>query len=162
MSLLVLIRLLALSTMPSILLLLRASASVKVSMFLIALCSNSWLAAITASALPSVSRTADDRSWPALDSAFKVGSSPSLAASGGEEASTPFSDTEAMPVRPLNSSVTRVSERIGVALSMDKSAATWAGSLVSSRVVTSPTRMPLNSTGAPTRKPVTEPSKITR
>ncbi len=109
-----------------------------------------------------VSRTAVPMS-PAVEAARKVGRPPLFGgATAGEEAVAPFSDTEAMPVRPACSSVTIVSERIGVDGVTETTAATSDGLSVRRISVTSPTRMPLNRTGPPTRRPDTEPSKTIR
>ena len=80
-----------------------ASVSLNVSRFAIALCTASWLAAMSASALASTSRAACIMSWLAPMSAFKVGGSPSSFSSNGVVAEMPLSDTEAMPVKPVNS-----------------------------------------------------------
>ena len=115
-----------------------------------------------ASALARVSRTAVPMS-PAVEAARKVGRPPLLGgATAGEEAAAPRNDTEAMPVRPAYSSVTTVSERTGVDGTIEMTAATSDGFSVRRISVTSPTRMPLNKTGPPTRKPDTEPSNTTR
>ena len=77
----------------------------------------------------------------------------------GDVGVPPTSATDAMPVSPASSSPALVSVRTGVALAIEISATTLRGSSVSSRTtLTSPTRMPLNSTALPGRSPDTEPS----
>jgi len=86
-----------------------------------------------------------------------------LPASGGDDWLPPFSASAAMPVKPWNSRPTWVSGRTATNLSIEMVAVTCCGrSGLSLRSVTSPTRMPLNSTEAPVRKPDTEPSNCTR
>jgi hypothetical protein len=86
-----------------------------------------------------------------------------LAAASGDFETPPVSAITGDPVRPWKSMVTAVSARTGALRSMEIVACTWRGlSGLSCRPDTSPTRMPLNSTVPPVRRPDTEPSNSTR
>ena len=74
----------------------------------------------------------------------------------------PSSVTTGTPVSPWKSSPTLLSARTGVVEATDIVALTKRGlSGASPSWVTSPTRMPLNSTPAPTRRPGTGPWNCT-
>ena len=105
----------------------------------------------------SASRAAWVMLWPAPGSAISVGTSPEFASS-----MPPSSAITGTPVRPWNSRPTLVSARTGVVEATEIVALTRRGlSGARPRSVTSPTRMPLNSTAAPTSSPGTEPSNWT-
>ena len=94
---------------------------------------------------------------PAPASAISVGTAPAVFG-----AVPPSSAITGTPVRPWNSSPTLVSGRTGAAEATEIVALTRRGSSGASPIsVTSPTRMPLNSTAAPTNSPGTEPSNWT-
>ena len=108
-------------------------------------------------------RAAVVQSMPASAPASSVGSPPSGAAGGGAEAVPPVRAISGTPVRPPKTRPTLVSARIGVSVATAIVTSTPAGSSGTSfRSVTSPTRMPLNCTGAPRRSPETDCSKRTR
>src|SRR5680860_1069896 len=87
---------------------------------------------------------------------------PPSAASGVVDV-PPVSVTATPPVRPCCSTLTRVSSRIGVFLTTEMVAITCCGaSGLRATPVTSPMRMPLNSTAEPMRRPDTELSNRTR
>jgi len=94
---------------------------------------------------------------PAPGSAISVDTSPEF-----ESSIPPSSAITGTPVKPWNSRPTLVSDRTGVGEATEIVALTRRGlSGARPRSVTSPTRMPLNSTAAPTKSPGTEPSNWT-
>ena len=93
---------------------------------------------------------------------MRSGTSPSLAVTGPALEEPPRSASTEMPVSPWESSVTSVSERTGVVVSTEMVATEFFGSFGSSdSAVTSPTRMPLNVTDAPGRRPPIGPWNMT-
>ena len=91
---------------------------------------------------------------PAPGSAISVGTGPEFAS-----CMPPSSAITGTPVKPWNSRPTLVSARTGVVEATEIVALTRRGlSGARPRSVTSPTRMPLNSTPAPINNPGTEPS----
>src|SRR5271163_4048122 len=100
-----------------------------------------------------IQHAADSRFWP----------NPRRRDSGGEFDAPPVSETAAVPMRPWKAMPTLVSARTGVALSTVMAAMIARGSSLSScRLATSPTRMPLNWTAAPSCNPDTVFSNRTR
>jgi len=98
-----------------------------------------------------------------LESRGRIASAPLVQVASGEAASPPMSVTAAAPVSPCDSMPTSVSARTGVPRSTPIVASARSGCSGSRpRSVTSPTRMPLNSTAEPTSSPEIELSKRTR
>ncbi|CEG07376.1 hypothetical protein BN961_00765 [Afipia felis] len=97
----------------------------------------------------------------AFGSAVSVGTPSSATGMPPASNEPPFSDTADTPVRPANSSPTRVSARIGALLSTEAITTTRFGS--SSLIeVTSPILIPLKLTLPPVRRPEAAPSKTIR
>ena len=107
-----------------------------------------------------VSRAASVQSWLASGAAINMGGEPPSPGASGVPALPPLSVTAAPPVSPCVSRPTWVSLLMGVLGSTPMVAITWSGaSAESERLVTSPTRMPLNNTAEPISRPDTEPWK---
>ena len=140
--------------MPSSFPLLRARASEKTCRLAIVLFNGSALSASTVSTRRNALRAAWVMPSPAPGSATSVVTAPEFASNV-----PPSSAITGTPVKPWNSSPTLVSERTGVVEATEIVASTRRGlSGARPRSVTSPTRIPLNSTAAPTSSPGTEPS----
>jgi hypothetical protein len=141
---------------------LRASAAAKVSMLPMALFSDAafsskiWFRRFSASRADAVISLIE------AESATSIGGWPLTPSGRAAPIEPPVRVIVAVPVSPRKSMPTRVSALTGVRASTAMRAITLPGSSATSdRPVTSPTWMPLNSTGDPADRPATDPLMLT-